>query len=286
MMDNFNTPLAFWGFSMVDATEPWVSVRASFAPSSSTGTSDGFFLLPSSLASGSMGGGKLGSSLGLVYVGGITQMCGGVIQNLEQKRFCCKPAGACSTKGHKAKLVGLSTKTLYVKHTQNGHARLEPNPLVYLLPADVTVAELLGQENLLEVWVAYFDSLHAEVAGATLHSSSLSTGTSSPCWEEVELSTKASNSFKTPKKLRLGDVLNLDTIPVTCHRGGEILTTMVTQDIDDEEVAERSKVEHALQIIMSDWNKLNTNFQMIYIEFDTAGCSKTKVSQHDLGYTG
>jgi hypothetical protein len=99
------------------------------------------------------GGGKLGSTFGLVYVDDIGQIVGGVIQNLEQRRFCCKPAGACSTKGHKAK-VSLSTKTLYVKHTQNGHACLEPSLSVSLMPEEVTVAELMGQENLLEVWVA------------------------------------------------------------------------------------------------------------------------------------
>jgi hypothetical protein len=130
-----------------------------------------------------MGGeGKLGRTLGLVYVLNVLQICGGAIQNSEQRLFCCKTAsGACSTKGQKTK-EALSTKTLYVKHTRNGHARLEPSLSVNLLPDDVMVAELLGQQNSLEVWVAYFESLQAE--SAALRLASMSTGMSSP-WEEI-----------------------------------------------------------------------------------------------------
>jgi hypothetical protein len=39
---------------------------------------------------------------------------------------------------------------------------LEPSLGVSLLPDDVTVVDLLGQENSLEVWVAYLESLEAE----------------------------------------------------------------------------------------------------------------------------
>jgi hypothetical protein len=121
----------------------------------------------------------VGSTLGLVYVGDISEICGGVIQNSEQKRFCCKAASACSTKGHKSK-VSLSTKTLYVKHTRNGHARLDPNLQVSLIPEDETVAGLMGQDHALEVWVAFFEALHAKSAGDVLHSINSSTGSSSP----------------------------------------------------------------------------------------------------------
>jgi hypothetical protein len=91
------------------------------------------------LASGSTGG-KLGSTLRVVYVGEASQICGGVIQNTDQRQFCCKTAGTCSTKVHKAK-VSLSTKTIYGKHTRSGHARLEPSLGVSLLPDDVTARD-------------------------------------------------------------------------------------------------------------------------------------------------
>jgi hypothetical protein len=99
-----------------------------------------------------------------------------------------------------------SAKTLYVEHTQNGHMRLDLNLPVSLLPDNMTVSGLVGQEHPLEVWVAYLESLRAKRAGVA-HS-----GTLSP-WEEIEIPTfkgfmKASASFKTPKKLKLGKVLS------------------------------------------------------------------------------
>jgi hypothetical protein len=108
---------------------------------------------------------------------------------------------------------------------------LDPSLSANLLPDDVMVAELLGQEISLEVCVAYFESLQAKNVGASLHSASQSTGTTSP-WEEVELPTleglrKASLSFKTRKKLRLGDVLAPDTVPVTGRTQGDVLGTIV-----------------------------------------------------------
>jgi hypothetical protein len=106
---------------------------------------------------------------------------------------------------------------------------------------------------------------------------------SSPGWEEVELptleglsKTSLSLSFKTLKKLRLKDVLALATVPMLGRTWGETLGTMDNWDIDDNDVTERTKIERALQIIMSDWNKLNPNFQMIYLEFNTLGRAKTK----------
>jgi hypothetical protein len=142
------------------------------------------------------------------------------------------------------------------------------------------VAKLLGQENCLEVWVAYFESLQAEKVGASLHSASRSTGMKSQ-WEEVKLPTleelrKASLSFKTPKKLRLGNVLAPDTVPVMGQARGDVLGTFVDQDIDNNDIIEKTNVKRAHQIIMADCNKLNSNFEMIYLEFDTSGRAKTK----------
>jgi hypothetical protein len=82
--DAFATPLNFVSFSIADATEPPVPVPPSFAPTP-TGMSYGLFLSPSLLASWSTGGSKLGSTLGVFYVGEVSQICGGVIWNSEQR---------------------------------------------------------------------------------------------------------------------------------------------------------------------------------------------------------
>jgi hypothetical protein len=96
--------------------------------------------------------------------------------------------------------VSLSTKTIYVKHTCNGHAGLEPSLGVSLPPNDVTIGDLLGQENSLEVWVAYFESLEAEKVWST---SPLATNALSP-WEEMELIAWTSYSpVRMPQHLQL-----------------------------------------------------------------------------------
>jgi hypothetical protein len=105
-------------------------------------------------------------------------------------------------------------------------------------------------------------------------------GTESP-WEEVELPSleshrDASINFKTPKKLPLGEVLAPSTVLVTGRVRGEALSEMEDRDFDDDDVTKRTKIERALQVVMADWNKLNTNFQMIYLAFDTTGRSETK----------
>jgi hypothetical protein len=84
----------------------------------------------------------------------------------------------------------------------------------------------------------------------------------------VELPTldslrKASASFKTPKKLKLGDVLAPDMIPATSRPQGPTLSHMDDRNIDDDDAVERVKVQRALQVIMADWNKLESNFQLI-----------------------
>jgi hypothetical protein len=87
---------------------------------------------------------------------------------------------------------------------------------------------------------------------------------------------KARDSFKTPKKLRLGSVLAPDTVSVSNRSRRTSLTTIVDQDINEDGETERLEIERALQIIMSDWNKLEANFQLIYTECDTTRRSEKK----------
>jgi hypothetical protein len=283
-MDSFaNSPLDFdlCNINEVTAAEPPAPARTSFAIPLSTGTSgEGLFSSPSSLASGSTGGVKVGSTLGLVYVGNVLGICGGVIQNSDQRRFCTKAAGTCSTKTHKTARVNLVAETLYVKHSRNGHALLKPSLPVDLLSDDMPLAEMLSTNLSLEIWTAHFDSLKAEKAGKLKRSSPSSYGSTSP-WEEVEIATlenlkAASESLYTPKKLRLGSVLSLETLPVTSRPRETVFSKVEPQDIDDEDSVETSKIQRALQVVMSEWNQLNSTFQLIYMEFDKNGLNDTK----------
>jgi hypothetical protein len=280
-MDSFNAALDFEQCNIIEtiASEPPAPSRTSFAVPTTPGTSTGLFSSPSSLASGLTGGGKLGSTLGLLYVDIVKNVCGGVIQNSDQRRFCCKAAGSCSVKGHRAK-VNLSPETLYVKHSRQGHARLEPFLPVSLLADETILVEMMGKDLPLEVWTAHFDSLKAEAAEALKRSSQSSYGSTST-WEEVEIPSletlqAASESFKTPKKLRLGPVLAPGSVRASVVPRGPYYSKVAPLDIDDEVEVEQGKIQRALQTIMSEWNQLNTSFELIHMEFEKAGLIETK----------
>lgn len=90
------------------------------------------------------------------------------------------------------------------------------------------------------------ESLQAKEAGAlTCLSTSLSS-MGSP-WESVGIPTldslqAASNSFKTPKKVRLGAVLGPATIPVNSRLRGLSFSSVAPLDIDNDDSVEKSKL--------------------------------------------
>jgi hypothetical protein len=112
------------GLDITDADAPVATRLRVSTVSEPPGTSD-LFATPSSSASGSTGGGKVGSTLGLVFVSDILEVCGGVISGAGHSvtRFCTKPSGSCHTKGHRTKKVLLRNNTFYIKHTRAGQAR-------------------------------------------------------------------------------------------------------------------------------------------------------------------
>jgi hypothetical protein len=93
---------------------------------------------------------------------------------------------------------------LYIKQSRRGQARLEPNWAVEMRPSELSLDELLGKEHPFEVWVAYFDSLEVTDNGILI-----SRVGSPESWEDVDSPdlaslSKAYDSFKTPKKIKLG----------------------------------------------------------------------------------
>jgi hypothetical protein len=90
-------------------------------------------------------------------------------------------------KCHKAK-VNLMPETLYVKHSQNGHAHLDPSLPVQMLPEDTSLVEMMGKDLLLEIWMASSESLKAKQAGALKCLSTSSSSMGSP-WKSFELPT-------------------------------------------------------------------------------------------------
>lgn len=97
--------------------------------------------------------------------------------------------------------------------------------------------------------MAHFDSLKAEKAGKLKCSSPSSFGSASPL-EEVKIPTleslkAASESFKTLKKVRLGPMLSLDTLPITSRPRDAVFLKVDPQDINDDNSVKRAKIQHA-----------------------------------------
>ena len=154
-----------------------------------------------------------------MYIENSLEVCCGIIQGSDKRRFCIKPLGSCSTKGHKTKL-SVPSKHLYIKQACRGQAHLEPNLPISLRPTDLGLDELLEQENPFEVWVAYFESLKASSGSGVL----VSKVGSPESWEDTEPPTLASlsrayNTFKTPKKMKLGAMMSPSHVPLTPQAG-------------------------------------------------------------------
>jgi hypothetical protein len=118
-MDDFtSTPMDFAALVIEEPVIPPGADQLSF-PSLPAGTSPMMFLSPFSLASESTGGVKGGSTLGLVYIENSSDVCCGVIQCADKRRFCIKPLGTCATKGRRTKL-NVPGWHLYIKQARRG----------------------------------------------------------------------------------------------------------------------------------------------------------------------
>jgi hypothetical protein len=104
-------------------------------PAASTGTSDSLFSTPLLASSGSTGGDRFGSSVGLFYcreVNTVKSPCGGVIANSGFNRFCLKLK--CEVKSHRIQKAKLVVGHMYILGVRKKQALLEPSLDVSVLP--------------------------------------------------------------------------------------------------------------------------------------------------------
>jgi hypothetical protein len=116
--------------------------------------------------------------------------------------------------------------------------------------------------------VAYFDALKS----TKLNHKAASPGTNES-WENVGIPTleslsRASETFKTPKKLKLGPILSLANVPFTNSRIKPMPFIETLPKGASMELADRH-IQHGIQIVMADWNKLEANFELIQLELDS-----------------
>jgi hypothetical protein len=140
------------------------------------------------------------------------------------------------------------------------------------------VAELVAKDHSLEVWTAYFDAIKAGHAASHLGSPGSTDGLSSP-WEEVtslDSLRKASDTFRTPKRLKLGSILSPENVPVLSIARGSPLANVFPLMPDKTAENQSMKVEQALRKIFGVRNKIETNFQTVHLELDSTARSETK----------
>ena len=258
---------------------PMATVRSSFGSAvDSTRTSGGMFASSSSLlASGSVNEGKIGSVLGLVYIRVIESVCGGIIAGEGEPRFCCKAAIDCVAQSHKTK-VNLTANSFYIKLHRAGQARLTPSLPSKWLTGEITEADMMRMELDLRVWVSYFEGLHAKREEGGKRAAELNAEGDESSWEEVDVASlaslpAASTTFRTPKNLKLGAVNGSNTSRVARRPLFEPLTDIQVGD-DDKEVGDEA-TKRGMAIVVSEWNTLLSNLEMISLEMDACGLGET-----------
>jgi hypothetical protein len=133
----------------------------------------------------------------------------------------------------------------------------------------------LGTEHAFKFRLAYFKALKASKAGASVDSVG-----SPDSWEDVEPPTLASltwanDTFKTPKKLKLGAMLSpvhVPFMPQSC-RPALIKIEILKEPVQEEEHS--LHIQYGIQAMMADWNKLNASFELICHELKAVSRSKT-----------
>jgi hypothetical protein len=87
---------------------------------------------------------------------------------------------------------------------------------------------------------------------------------------------KASVTFQTPKRLKMGSMLSPENVPIMTNTRGSPLADVFPLGPDDSRETQSVKIEQALRKIFGDWNKIKSNFQTFHQEIDSAAKSETK----------
>jgi hypothetical protein len=145
-----------------------------------------------------------------------------------------------------------------------------------LRPSELSLDELLAKEHPFEVWVTDFDALKATESGILV--SAVGTPES---WEDVEPPTLASlsrayDTFKMPKKIKLGGMLSPSHIPLTPRSDRLPLTMLDTLEDSMGEDEQSRLMDHALHTVLADWYKLNANFELIQLELQSNSRGETR----------
>jgi hypothetical protein len=89
----------------------------------------------------------------LVLCEGSSVVCGGIIRGSDGNRFCCKSGNGCQVESHKSSKVLCQDGALYTRAARADQARAKPVLLVDRIPGNISLEELIGLRQEVDVWV-------------------------------------------------------------------------------------------------------------------------------------
>jgi hypothetical protein len=141
------------------------------------------------------------------YVRVPTEICGGVIGAMENKKFCATLPSQCEhCLTHSKRKFDLKPDTLYVMSSKKGgtHATLLPKLDVNCIPADKELVDLLNDERPVAMRHIYIDGCNTVEETTCQNELEVPNDVS---WEAIKCPSledlERANYFKTPRKVRL-----------------------------------------------------------------------------------
>jgi archaellum component FlaC len=92
----------------------------------------------------------------------------------------------------------------------------------------------------------------------------------------LESLTRANNTFKTPKKLKLGAILSPRHVPFTPQSQRPALTKLEGLKENAKEEERGLYIQYGIQAMMADWNKLDASFELVQLELKAVSCGETQ----------
>jgi hypothetical protein len=193
---------------------------------------------------------------------------------------CLKASSACNVQSHKTKMR-VRMEHFYIQSKQY-QLRIEPSLDGELLPDDITTQSLLdGDPADRDVLMAYVQNLQAkdEGLGATGHTIEEWESVTPPSLEAMKA---VKSSFKTPKKLKLGDLMDaaVDASPVKL--GVKAARLMIDPIPKAAVKAGIQNLSEAGRKVLEQWNPLTLVLEQLWDKINAMSESGGKLAEATL----
>mmetsp|Transcript_18233 Transcript_18233/g.45138 ORF Transcript_18233/g.45138 Transcript_18233/m.45138 type:complete len:843 (-) Transcript_18233:6186-8714(-) len=244
----------------------------------SAGTS---FASPHTSQSSVTTGGVGVSPAGLIQVENTNQICGGVVGDRSQGRFCTLPAGLCVHKKHSENKVDLQDDRWHIVWSSGRRpsALVSPNiPASFVTRAE-DITSFKTEQRDVEVWRAYFTSLRAShdvmVVDTDGESYDVVSAIESPTAAQF---CTAADELNTPRNVVLGNA-------VKSASEGSVNVPVLEKVRDigyDEGLPKGQDWDVALGTVVAEWSKVGSNFEKLKTMFSALGEEHTRLGESVL----